>query len=72
MVIQIITNSLINGMLRKTDEGVAVDKDILFFEANKFGITKHDIKIKLELLNKIIYKQVRINGNNMWCIVVNK
>jgi phage regulator Rha-like protein len=72
MVNQILINSLTTGLLRVTNEGNVVDKEILFSEAKKLSISKHDIKIKLELLNKIIYKQVRINGKNMWCIVVNK
>ncbi|NFI30668.1 hypothetical protein FDA37_00130 [Clostridium botulinum] len=72
MINQILANSLTTGLLRITNEGNVVDKEILFLEANKLNISKHDIKIKLELLNKIIYKQVRINGKNMWCIVVNK
>nr|DAH85403.1 MAG TPA: regulatory protein [Caudoviricetes sp.] len=72
MVNQILVNSLTRGLLRITDEGHVVDKEVLYKEANKLKINKHDIKIKLELLNKIIYKQVRINGKNMWCIVVNK
>jgi len=72
MVNQILANSLTTGLLRMTDEGNVVDKEILFSEANKLNISKHDIKIKLELLNRIIYKQVRINGKVMWCIVVNK
>ncbi|NFH91930.1 hypothetical protein FDA33_17380 [Clostridium botulinum] len=72
MINQIIANSIVDGILRRTEEGIVVDKNVLFFEASKFNIKKHDIKKKLELLNKIIYKQVRINGKNMWCIVVNK
>lgn len=72
MINQIIANSIVDGILRRTEEGIVVDKDVLFFEASKFNIKKHDIKKKLELLNKIIYKQVRINGKNMWCIVINK
>ncbi|MBE6071078.1 MAG: hypothetical protein E7208_03855 [Clostridium butyricum] len=72
MIEQILTNSLSTGLLRLTCEGNVVDKKVLYDEANKVNISKHDIKIKLELLNKIIYKQVRINGKNMWCIVVNK
>ncbi|MBW6409025.1 Rha family transcriptional regulator [Clostridium weizhouense] len=72
MINQIIANSIVDGILRRTEEGIVVDKDVLFFEASKFNIKKHDIKKKLESLNKIIYKQVRINGKNMWCIVVNK
>ena len=72
MINQILANSLTTGLLRMTDEGNVVDKEILFTEANKLNISKHDIKIKLELLNRIIYKQVRINGKVMWCIVVNK
>ena len=72
MVNQILVNSVTTGLLRITDEGQVIDKDVLFYEASKFNIKKHDIKIKLELLNRIIYKQVRINGKNMWCIVVNK
>lgn len=71
MINQIIANSIVDGILRRTEEGIVVDKNVLFFEASKFNIKKHDIKKKLELLNKIIYKQVRINGKNMWCIVVN-
>ena len=72
MINQILVNSLATGLLRVTDEGNVVDKEVLFNEANKLNISKHDIKIKLELLNKIIYKQVRINGKNMWCIVINR
>lgn len=72
MVNQILVNSVTTGLLRITDEGQVIDKDVLFYEASKFNIKKHDIKVKLELLNRIIYKQVRINGKNMWCIVVNK
>lgn len=72
MINQIIANSIVDGILRRTEEGIVVDKNVLFFEASKFNIKKHDIKKKLELLNKIIYKQVRINGKNMWCIVINK
>ncbi len=72
MINQIIANSIVDGIFRRTEEGIVVDKDVLFFEASKFNIKKHDIKKKLELLNKIIYKQVRINGKNMWCIVINK
>lgn len=72
MVNEILVNSLTTGLLRITDEGNVVDKDVLFSEANKLGISKHDIKVKLKLLNKIIYKQVRINGQNMWCIVVKR
>lgn len=72
MIEQILTNSLSTGLLKLTGEGNVVDKKVLYDEANKLNISKHDIKIKLELLNKIIYKQVRINGKNMWCIVVNK
>lgn len=71
MVNQILVNSVTTGLLRITDEGQVIDKDVLFYEASKFNIKKHDIKVKLELLNRIIYKQVRINGKNMWCIVVN-
>ena len=72
MVNEILVNSLSTGLLRVTEEGNVVDKDVLFSEANKISISKHDIKLKLKLLNKIIYKQVRINGTNMWCIVVKR
>ena len=69
IVNQIVSNSISKGFLRTDKEGIAIDKDILFHEASKFNIKKHDIKIKLELLNKIIYKQVRMNGVPKWCIV---
>ncbi|WP_236894816.1 Bro-N domain-containing protein [Clostridium beijerinckii] len=72
MMNEILINSLTRGLLRSTNEGNVVDKEILYSEACKLGIDKHAIKVKLELLNKIIYKQVRINGKNMWCIVVSK
>ncbi|MFW2500452.1 Bro-N domain-containing protein [Clostridium diolis] len=72
MINEILINSLTRGLLRSTNEGSVVDKEILYSEACKLGIDKYAIKIKLELLNKIIYKQVRINGKNMWCIVVSK
>ena len=72
MVNEILANSLATGLLRVTEEGNVIDKDVLFSEANKLRISKHDIKIKLKLLNKIIYKQVRINGQNMWCIIVKR
>lgn len=72
MINQTLANTLSTGLLRITDEGSVVDKDVLFSEANKLRISKHDIKVKLKLLNKIIYKQVRINGQNMWCIVVKR
>lgn len=69
IVNQIVSNSISKGFLKTDKEGIAIDKDILFHEASKFNIKKHDIKIKLELLNKIIYKQVRMNGVPKWCIV---
>lgn len=72
MVNEILANSLATGLLRVTEEGNVIDKDILFGEAKKLNISKHDIKVKLKLLNKIIYKQVRINGQNMWCIIVKR
>lgn len=72
MMNEILMNSLTRGLLRSTNEGSVVDKEILYSEACKLGIDKYAIKVKLELLNKIIYKQVRINGKNMWCIVVNR
>lgn len=72
MVNEILANSLATGLLRITSEGNVVDKDVLFSEANKLGISKHDIKVKLKLLNKIIYKQVRINAQTMWCIIVKR
>lgn len=72
MINQILVNTLSIGLLRITDEGNVVDKEILFEESKKLNISKHDIKLKLKLLNKIIYKQVRINGQNMWCIVVKR
>lgn len=72
MINQILANTLVTGLLRITADGNVVDKEILFSEANKLGISKRDIKLKLKLLNKITYKQVRINGQNMWCIVVKR
>lgn len=72
MMNEILINSLTRGLLRSTNEGSVVDKEILYSEACKLGIDKYAIKVKLELLNKIIYKHVRINGKNMWCIVVSK
>lgn len=72
MINDILVSTLTTGLLRITDEGNVVDKEILFAEAKKLNVSKHDIKLKLKLLNKIIYKQVRINGQNMWCIVVKR
>lgn len=69
-ILKILELSLAKGLLKTTHQGRVVDKDVLYREASKFGLNKHAIKFRLVELNKIIYKQVRINGNVMWCIVV--
>ena len=76
-VLEIIRTVLPVGTLRILDEGIAIDKKIVYKEVGRRHISKYDFNKKLKLLGIVVlssedypYKQVRMNNTSMWCYVI--
>lgn len=76
-VLEIIRTVLPIGTLRILDEGIAIDKKIVYKEVERRHISKYDFNKKLKLLDIVIlsgeeyaYKQVRLNDTSVWCYVI--
>ena len=77
IVLEIIRTVLPVGTLRILDEGIAIDKKIVYKEVGRRHISKYDFNKKLKLLGIVVlssedypYKQVRMNNTSMWCYVI--
>ena len=76
-VLEIIRTVLPVGTLRILDEGIAIDKKIVYKEVGRRHISKYDFNKKLKLLGIVVlssedypYKQVRMNNTSIWCYVI--
>ena len=76
-VLEIIRTVLPIGTLRILDEGIAIDKKIVYKEVERRHISKYDFNKKLKILGIVIlsgenyaYKQIRLNDMSVWCYVI--
>lgn len=80
MIVDILSQAISKGTLKENSEEYVLDKKIVHLIAHEKNIKKYDFNKSLKKMDFIVrqnsqdfaYKQVRVEGKNIWVYVINK